>query len=77
MKITVENTSTVDTIQGQTKARIWKGTTDSGIPVVVWISVIQPQMERDDERHAQFVKELQEIPDAKRQVAYYDITGII
>ena len=43
MKITLEATATVDTVAGKIPARIWEGTTESGVPVKAWIAVIQPQ----------------------------------
>jgi hypothetical protein len=32
MKITLEATETIDTVQGKIPARIWTGTTDAGVP---------------------------------------------
>lgn len=44
MKITLQATATVDTVGGKIPARIWEGSTESGVPVKAWIAVIQPRV---------------------------------
>lgn len=71
MKITVEATSTVDSVQGKILARIWSGTTESGVPVKAWIAVIQPQT-HDEAALTQFARELREVH-ASRELTSFDI----
>lgn len=71
MKITVEATATIDTVQGKIQARIWEGQTETGVPVKVWIAVIQPQTD-DSALLEQFGRELKEVP-AKRELTSFDI----
>ncbi len=60
MKITVENTDSIVTLDIGGKsvpARIWEGTTDTGVPVVAFITRIYPHT-HDDEANARFSAEL-------------------
>ena len=75
MKITVEATSTIDTIDGKIQARIWSGTTESGVPVKVWIAAIQPQTD-DETALAQFGQDLREVP-GNRQLTSFDIRMVL
>ena len=75
MKITLEATGTVDTVGGTIPARIWQGTTESGVPVKAWIAVIQPQTD-DEALLEQFGKELKEVP-ASRELTSFDIRLVI
>jgi hypothetical protein len=75
MKITLEPTATIDTIEGKIPARIWIGHTESGIPVKVWIAVIQPQT-HDEAQLAEFGRLLKEVP-AKRELSTFDIRLVI
>lgn len=74
MKITVESTAQVDTVEGAS-ARVWEGSTDKGVPIKVWIAVISPQT-HDEEAHAQFVQELQELK-GTRTLSSFDIRLVI
>jgi hypothetical protein len=69
MRITLDATDTVDTIDGKIQARIWQGTTDAGVAVKAWIVVIQPQT-HDLESLAAFDAELKLIPAARRLVSF-------
>lgn len=64
MKITVESTAGVveliDEASGcAVQARIWEGTTESGVPIVVFVTRISPQT-HDLEANARFAAELVE-----------------
>lgn len=62
MKVTIESTSSVTRIEVQghkVPARLWKGTTESGIPVHCYITLISPQT-HDEEANAAFERETQE-----------------
>ena len=75
MKMTIEATATVDTIHGQIPAHIWEGTTDAGVPVKVWVAVVQPQT-HDEALLAEFAKALKEVP-AKRELSTFDIRLVL
>ena len=75
MRITLEATATVDTVQGKVPARIWVGQTESGVPVKAWIAVIQPQT-HDETALAEFAREMKEVP-AKRELSTFDIRLVI
>lgn len=61
MKVTLESTSKiVDLVVGQgdpTPARLWEGTTESGIPVIAFVTRILTSVDADQ---TQFQTELQE-----------------
>jgi hypothetical protein len=61
MTITIESTTKIVDLEtrdgGRMPARIWEGTTASGIPVHVFVTRIAVHK---DEDHTQFVAELQE-----------------
>jgi hypothetical protein len=64
MKITIENTSKIVTLQisgTDVPARIWQGETDTGIPVQVFVTRIGPEIPKDDPRCEQFARELREV----------------
>lgn len=75
MKLTLTATATIDTVNGKIPARIWEGTTESGVPVKAWIAVIQPQTD-DKTLLEQFDRELKEVP-AKRELTSFDIRLVI
>ncbi len=56
MKLTLKNTTKIVDLNG-VPARIWQGQTDSGIPVVAYITRVQVSKDADCE---QFSRELQE-----------------
>lgn len=70
MKITIETTSKIVDLDG-VPARIWEGTTESGIPVHCFITRIA--INKDDEAaNEQFRRELAEVrpPSADVEKAY-------
>lgn len=74
MQITLKPTATIDTVQGEVHARIWEGTTDSGVPIKAWIAVVQPQTD-DPALTAVFERELKEMP-VSRQLTSFDLRMI-
>lgn len=58
MKITIENTSKIVNLDG-VPARVWEGKTDSGIPVICFITRIAVP-EGEDVDHSEFRRELSE-----------------
>ena len=58
MKITIENTDKIVDLNG-VPARIWEGTTDSGDPVMCFVTRIAP-LTHDEAVNARFASELQE-----------------
>lgn len=63
MKITIENTGKIVELDGQAfksvPARIWEGETESGVPVICFITRIIPRT-HDEAVNAQFAAELRE-----------------
>ena len=63
MKIQIESTSHVTMIEMEGRsipARVWEGSTESGVPVHCYITRIAPTIPRDDPRQVQFERELKE-----------------
>lgn len=58
MKVTLTSTTLMTTVNG-TKARVWEGTTDSGIKVYAAIAMIAHHKD-DDHRAAEFRRDLDE-----------------
>ena len=75
MEITLRATGQVDTIGGRIQARIWEGTTESGVPVRAWIAVIQPQT-HDEAQLATFDAELKSVP-YERRLASFDMRLVL
>jgi hypothetical protein len=71
MKLILTPTTTIDTIDGTVRARIWEGTTDNGVPVKAWIATIQPQT-TDETMLIEFERDLQSIR-ASRELASFDV----
>jgi len=59
MKLTIENTTKIVELNG-IPARIWKGTTDTGIAVYCFITLIAIKESESPENIAQFEAELEE-----------------
>ena len=71
MKVTIENTTQITHLNG-VPARIWEGTTESGIPVMAFITRISPRIDPSDaERMDEFQLDLaeQSAPTADTQAA--------
>lgn len=59
MKITIENTSKIVELDG-VPARLWTGATETGIPVVCFVTRIAVNGAESDAAHEQFRRELLE-----------------
>lgn len=59
MKITLEKTAAFADLSGNVKARIWRGTTETGIEVHAFIALIA--VDQADDRAADFLRELTEV----------------
>lgn len=77
MKITIESTEKIVELlhseRGQaTRARVWQGFTESGIPVQVFVARIAPEVPQSDQRieelTAEFKRELQRCADPRPSV---------
>lgn len=66
MKIELEPTSTIESVNGQ-RARVWQGKTDKGVPVKAWIATVSPQT-HDEQVNAEFTAELQAVKSEYRSV---------
>jgi hypothetical protein len=75
MKITLTPTTTIDTVNGEVRARIWEGSTDNGTPVKAWIATIQPQT-TDETKLIEFERDLQSIR-ASRELVSFDICVVL
>lgn len=63
MKLTLESTDLVLTFKREGRempVRVWKGTTERGVPVAAYIATVSPQT-HDPAAHLQFEAELTEI----------------
>lgn len=67
MKITIQNTDKTVKLNGL-PARIWEGHTDSGVPVICYVSLISPQT-HDAAVNMQFESELREVHDCSPNAA--------
>lgn len=84
MKITIESTDKVvllSTGTGEVPARLWQGKTDSGIPVMCFITRIAPEVTRDDpgykEAVAEFEAELRACVPPRPAIEAFDMRLII
>ncbi len=81
MKLTLESTTKVvklETPHGAVvQARVWEGTTDTGIPVHVFITRIAPTIPIDDPRQAEFQKELVDQKPPSAAVDVYPLRMIL
>ena len=73
MKIEIESTEKIVNLNG-VPARVWDGTTDSGIPVHCFITRISPQTDKNIE---QFEKELMETKAPSASIAAYPLRMIL
>lgn len=60
MKLTVESTEKVMTLESGQKVRVWQGETANGVPVLAFVAYVMPTIPADDPRQAEFVAELEE-----------------
>lgn len=70
MKLTIEPTKSIETIEG-VPCRRWEGVTDKGTPVHVWVRMLSPQT-HDQEAIAVFDAELKALPKMSRQLVSFD-----
>jgi hypothetical protein len=76
MKITIEPTGVFETIrQGDDRclARMWRGTSNSGVEVICWIPLIGAHKDGDQ---ADFLRELNEVK-ADRHLVSFDMRMIL
>lgn len=71
MRITIESTSRIVNVNGH-EARVWEGTTDSGIPVVALIPRIAVRDTNNKHDQVEFERELERcaMPSPAAQAAY-------
>lgn len=84
MKITIESTEKtvlLATDTGDIPARLWQGKTDSGVPVICFITRIVPEVLEGDpgyaEAIAEFDRELRSCVPARPAVEGFDVRLII
>lgn len=80
MKLQIHSTSKVVefNINGATvPARIWEGTTESGVPVHCFITRIAPTIPKDDPRQSEFEKELLEQEAPSADIDWYPLRMIL
>jgi hypothetical protein len=70
MKMTLESTDRFMSINGQPH-RVWQGKTEGGIPVEAYIRAVSPQT-HDAEANALFDRELEALPQPRRELVSFD-----
>lgn len=70
MKIILEPTDRIETFEGA-PCRIWKGQSESGVEVIAFVRCISPQT-HDEEKLAQFDRELKSLPPVRRELVSFD-----
>ena len=68
MKLTIEPTGRMETVNGEL-ARVWTGTTDKGVKVTCWISIVR--VHKDDDS-GDFERELREVK-VERELVSFDM----
>ena len=76
MKIQLESTTQITEVNG-VPARVWEGTTETGIKVIALITRIAISIDEDPEVHDQFRKELSECKAPSAEVAVYPLRMIL
>jgi hypothetical protein len=76
MKITLEPTRTIETVNGM-PARLWKGTSDKGAAILCWVAIVQVDLRHSSQDQLEdFEKELREVkPD--RQLVSFDMRMVL
>lgn len=72
MRVTIENTPKIITLEGphgEMAARVWEGTTESGIPVVCFVTRVLVQEGQPVEVYEKFARELKETAKATSRAA--------
>lgn len=75
MKLTLEPTDRVHGIDG-TKCRLWKGTTEGGVPVHAYIAIVSPQT-HDAAVAEIFAAELNAMPEPRVTGVTYDLRFLV
>jgi hypothetical protein len=78
MRVTIESTTKVTRIEvdgHKVPARLWIGTTESGIPVHCYVTMISPQT-HDADANAVFERELRE-QRVERELVSFDLRMIL
>lgn len=70
MKLTIEPTNRIETVEGA-PCRLWEGVTDRGTPVHVWVRMLSPQT-HDEAALKAFDEELTALPKVERQLVSFD-----
>ena len=73
MKLTIEPTGTIEDVNG-IPARIWKGKTEAGSDVMLWVSVVRVHKDAPDVEA--FDRALREVK-ADRQLVSFDIRLVL
>ena len=76
MKILIESTTQITHVN-DVPARIWEGTTESGIKVICLVTRIAISKDESAEDQEQFKKELQECKPPSTEVAVYPLRMIL
>ena len=59
MQITIAPTKDIESVNGS-PCRRWVGKTDKGVPIIAWITTVQPQT-HDETTAREFAAELREV----------------
>ncbi|CAN1721959.1 conserved protein of unknown function [Hyphomicrobium sp. 1Nfss2.1] len=70
MELSIKPTANIETIEG-VPCRRWEGTDEHGTWVHVWVRMVSPQS-LDEQRVADFERELQALPRMQRQLVSFD-----
>ena len=76
MKLLLESTTKVVELNGL-PARIWEGTTESGIKVHAFLTRVAISAEEEDDVHDQFKKELLECKPPSAELQVYPLRMIL
>lgn len=68
MNLSLSPTGAIERVQG-TPCRVWIGATEEGVPVKVWIAIVQPQT-HDPAKLAAFEAALKELPYQRELVSF-------
>jgi hypothetical protein len=72
MKITLEPTGELQTVNGA-PVRVWKGETDTGVPLTAYIAIVQVHKDHDN---SEFERALREVK-PERQLVSFDFRMVM
>jgi hypothetical protein len=75
MKLTLEPTDRFETIDGRPH-RVWKGTNETGTPVLAYVRAVSPQT-HDEAAIAAFDRELLALPQPRRELVSFDLRMVL